>query len=70
MKPNHTNELMPDVILRLPEVKRRTGKSRSSIYLDISKGIFPQSITIGSRSVGWLESDIQQWIDMRKKGGC
>lgn len=52
-------------IIRLPEVKIKTGLSRSSIYLRMSKGEFPQSISLGSRAVGWLEADIEQWLDDR-----
>ncbi|HIF9158920.1 TPA: AlpA family transcriptional regulator [Photobacterium damselae] len=50
-------------IIRLPEVKIKTGLSRSSIYLRMSKGEFPQSISLGSRAVGWLNVDIEQWLD-------
>ncbi|MEG0279483.1 MAG: AlpA family transcriptional regulator [Morganella sp. (in: enterobacteria)] len=52
-------------IIRLPEVKIKTGLSRSSIYLRMSKGEFPQSISLGARAVGWLEADIEQWLDDR-----
>jgi prophage regulatory protein len=64
-------------ILRRPSVQSRTGLSRSSIYLNISKGTFPKPINLGARSVGWLESDIDNWIDARIQasassviGGC
>lgn len=52
-------------ILRLEDVKARTGLSRSTIYLNIHKGTFPQHINLGSRCVGWLESDIDTWIEQR-----
>lgn len=52
-------------IIRLPEVKSRTGLSRSSIYLRMPKGDFPSSISLGERAVGWLEADIDQWLDER-----
>jgi len=52
-------------ILKLPEVIEMTGKCRSGIYQDISNGIFPKQINLGPRSVGWLESEILQWIDAR-----
>lgn len=54
---------MANIILRLPSVKTRTGLSRSSIYLRMSKGDFPPSISLGGRAVGWLESDIERWLD-------
>jgi len=52
-------------ILRLPTVISITGRARSTIYLDIQRGQFPEPITLGQRSVGWLESDINQWIEKR-----
>ena len=54
-------------ILRLPEVKNLTGYSRSAIYLKISQGIFPTPISLGQRAVGWLESEISEWIENRIK---
>ena len=52
-------------ILRLPEVKARTGLSRSTIYLRMSEGTFPQSISLGPRNVGWVASEIDEWISDR-----
>lgn len=52
-------------IIRLPDVKRKTGLSRSSIYLFIQNGRFPKPISLGERAVGWLESDISGWIAER-----
>lgn len=49
-------------ILRLPEVKSRTGLSRSTIYLRMAKGQFPTSISLGDRAVGWVETEISEWI--------
>ena len=48
--------------LRLPEVKYLTGLSKSSIYAQIAEESFPRQIPLGSRTVVWLESDIQKWI--------
>jgi prophage regulatory protein len=53
---------MVNNILRLPAVKSRTGLSRSSIYLRISQGVFPEQISLGGRAVGWLESEIDDWL--------
>lgn len=49
-------------ILRLPEVIKITGLKRSSIYRLIGEGRFPQSVSLGARAVGWLESEIENWI--------
>ena len=56
---------MNNRILRLPMVIELTGLSRSTIYLHIKDGEFPKPISLGRRAVGWLESDIQQWLDQR-----
>ena len=56
---------MSNTILRLPAVKSRTGLSRSSIYLRISEGTFPKQVNLGSRAVGWLEEEIQEWIEQQ-----
>ena len=58
---------MAITILRLPAVILRTGLSRSSIYLRVSQGTFPSSISLGGRAVGWLESDIEQWLEEKIK---
>jgi len=50
-------------ILRLPEVKAATGKSRSSIYQGVANGTFPAPVALGPRSVGWRESDLAAWLD-------
>jgi prophage regulatory protein len=62
---------MSDIFLRLPAVKDRAGLSRSTIYLGIATGTFPQPIKLGVRAVGWLESDIDAWIAARveQRGG-
>ena len=49
-------------IMRLKDVKARTGLARSTIYQQIKAGIFPKPISLGPRAVGWLESDIEEWI--------
>ena len=54
---------MSHTILRLPAVIKRTGLSRSSIYLRIKKGEFPASISLGARAVGWIEEDIDSWLE-------
>jgi prophage regulatory protein len=56
---------MVHTILRLPEVKRSTGLSRSTIYLRIAEGKFPKPISLGTRAVGWLENEIQDWLKRR-----
>lgn len=54
-----------DRFLRLADVKARTGLSRSTIYLNISKGTFPRHIRLSTRCAGWLESEIDAWVQNR-----
>jgi prophage regulatory protein len=54
-----------DAILRAQQVFTTTGKSRSSVYSDIGKGLFPRPVSLGERAVGWRASDIEAWISSR-----
>ncbi len=54
---------MTHTILRLPTVKNRTGLSRSTIYLRVSQGTFPKPVNLGARAVGWVEAEIQRWLE-------
>lgn len=56
---------MSNAILRLPAVKAKVGKGRSTLYADIAAGKFPKPIQIGPRSVGWLLSEVDEWIAQR-----
>ena len=49
----------PTKFLKLPEVRTRTGKSRSSIYQGVKDGTFPKPIKLGPRAVGWIEAEIE-----------
>jgi prophage regulatory protein len=49
-------------IIRLNEVKALTGLPRSTLYKKISQKTFPVQVPLGHRAVGWLESDVQNWI--------
>ena len=52
----------PPNILRLSQVEARTGLSGSYIYNLMSYGAFPRPIKLGPRAVGWVESDINDWL--------
>lgn len=52
-------------VLRRPEVQERTGLSKSGLYLAIQQGEFPKQIKIGQRAVGWLETDVDEWLQVR-----
>jgi len=52
-------------IMKLAEVKATTGLSRATIYAKIDNGTFPKQVKLGMRSVGWLEHEVQGWLEAR-----
>ncbi|WP_322051344.1 helix-turn-helix transcriptional regulator [Paraburkholderia bannensis] len=56
----------PIQILRLPDVEKRLGMSRPTIYRWLQKDpCFPRPVKLGSHSVGWVESEINAWLGAR-----
>ena len=53
------------VILRRNEVLRRTGLSKSGLYQRVKDKTFASPIRLGPRAVGWLECDVNDWIEQR-----
>lgn len=51
-------------LIRLPDVCKIVGLSRSSIYARIQAGTFPTPIKMGHSS-GWVESEVQTWISQQ-----
>jgi len=49
-------------IMRLKEVIEKTGLSRSTIYKFISENKFPKQVDLGARSVGWVDTEIEDWL--------
>lgn len=52
-------------VLRRGDVERVTGLSRSTIYDYMARGRFPRPIRLSGKSVGWLESEVGEWIKAR-----
>ena len=50
-------------MLRRGRVQMRTGFSRSTLYRRVAEGTFPQPVNLGGRTVGWVESEIQDWLE-------
>lgn len=61
---NNENRFQEDdlQVIRLPEVMKLSGKSKTSIYEDPE---FPKPIKIGRRSSGWIKTEILQWIQSK-----
>ncbi len=53
----------PTRILRLPEILARTGLSRTTIWEWRRAGRFPQPVPLGTRRVGWIEAEFEEWMD-------
>ncbi|KAA6101384.1 MULTISPECIES: AlpA family transcriptional regulator [Pantoea] len=49
-------------LIRLPEVIKRTGISKTTIYELINEKRFPSQVKIGARSVAFIESEIDEWL--------
>lgn len=58
-------------IIRRKQVEARTGLSRSTIYAKLRHNpkrpsdydpTFPRQISVGAKSVGWIESEIDAWL--------
>jgi prophage regulatory protein len=54
---------MNDRLLRLPDVKLKTGLSRTTIYRRVSERTFPRPVSLGGNAIAWKESDINKWIE-------
>ena len=52
-------------LLRLPEVLKATGLSRSTIYRMIAEGRSPAPVRLGRRAVAWRHEDVRQWMIAR-----
>jgi len=53
------------VILRRPQVEKRTGLTKSGIYFLMSNGSFPRPVPLGTRAVGWIEAEVSAWLSRK-----
>lgn len=56
---------MSQTLIRMPDAMRRTGYGKAWIYRLISQDKFPKPVKIGSRSIAFVESEIDEWINQR-----
>jgi prophage regulatory protein len=52
-------------MLRREQVLARIGLSRSSLYNLMVTGDFPKPVALGTRAVGWIESEVQDWLQQK-----
>jgi len=60
--------IMKPRFIRIAEVLERTGLGRSTIYKYMAAGTFPPRVSVGGRSVSWLESEIDGWMLAKIEG--
>ena len=53
----------PERLIRLPEVRRRVGLGRSTIYRLMDLGAFPKARKLGLRAIAWSEAEVDGWIE-------
>lgn len=53
--------------IKLKELIKLTGLSRSHIYSLAQQGKFPKPVKLSERSSAWVESEVQEWIESRIK---
>lgn len=54
-------------IIRVAEVKRRAGKSRTQIWRDVKAGLFPAPVKIGPNAIGWFAAEVDEWCRSRQR---
>lgn len=52
-------------VIRLPEVIKKTGLGRTTLYRMSTSGEFPESISLGGKAMGWIEAEVDRWIEAR-----
>jgi prophage regulatory protein len=55
-------------LLRIREVRRLTGLSKTSLYRLEAKHDFPQRVKLTTRSTAWVAHEVAAWIDTRPRG--
>lgn len=56
-------------ILRLRDVLHMVRLSRPTVYRMVKAGTFPAQVQLSTAAVGWLRSEVEQWIAQRTRRG-
>jgi len=54
-------------LIRLPEVRRLTGLSRSTVYRLEKQGRFVARLRLGERATAWRLDEVMAWIEARPR---
>ncbi|MCJ5550471.1 helix-turn-helix transcriptional regulator [Klebsiella quasipneumoniae] len=49
-------------LITAKEVLRRVQRSKAWLYKQLSKDAFPRPVKIGTRSISFVESEVDHWI--------
>jgi prophage regulatory protein len=63
------NDSTGNRVIRVPQVLDKAGVGRTKLYEMIEQGEFPRPFRLGLRAIGWLERDVERWIQLRVKAG-
>jgi prophage regulatory protein len=58
---------VPLRFLRFTTIRERTGLSRSTIWRLERRGAFPRHRRLSTNAVGWLEHEVDEWVESRMK---
>ena len=53
-------------VIKLAQVIEITSLSSATIYRLIKTGQFPKQLKLAQRSSGWLEEEINNWLDSKR----
>jgi len=53
-------------IIRKPELLAMLGLSDPTVWRKEKRGEFPKRLRLGAGAVGWLESEVNAWLEERK----
>jgi prophage regulatory protein len=59
----------PDRILKLPEVRLQVHLSQATIWRKVKAGTFPAPRQLTDRAVGWLQSEVQNYLQSLPRTG-
>jgi len=54
-------------VIRISELMNIIGTSRSSVWRWVKDGDFPAPLMLGPNSVGWLASEVYEWLENRPR---
>lgn len=49
------------MVLRMKDLPRFVGLSRTAIYKQVKDGTFPRPVSLGGNAVGWRIEELKQW---------